>query len=247
MRQRLHSSFDSRGVRDQKSDPLGDDANREAVRAEAWVLSTDAGGRLLAAVAASGSIRPADVARLRKLAAPAAVSAAIRLFQVREKAAVKFEHGRTMWVEPTAVEQATSEPVARHKAARFQCPLVVDLCAGIGGDSLALAARSQVLAIDLDPGMCRRLNFNASVYGVSESLLPVRSPAETFVIPKEAWLHLDPDRRALQPRHRYRSKTTLPVRPSGKRLLGESPPAHSSSARPATLRAILQDSSMNLS
>ena len=57
-----------------------------------------------------------------------------------KKAAVKFEHGQQMWVEPIGIEQATSEPVARHKAARFTCPLVVDLCAGIGGDALALAA-----------------------------------------------------------------------------------------------------------
>jgi hypothetical protein len=200
MGRRLHSSFDALGVRDQKSGPSEDVLISEDVLAESWVLSTEAGGRLLAAVGAAGPIRPADVARLRKLAAPAAVSAAIRLSQAREKAAMKFARGRTMWVEPTAVEQATSEPVASYKAARFQCPLVVDLCAGIGGDALALAARSQVLAVDLDPGMCRRIQFNSAIYGVSESLLPVRSLAETFVVPKEAWLHLDPDRRALHPR-----------------------------------------------
>jgi hypothetical protein len=101
-----------------------------------------------------------------------------------------------MWIEPTAIEQATSEPVARHKARRFVCPLVVDLCAGIGGDALALAAHSYVLAIDRDQGMCRRLRYNASVYDRADRLLPVRSRAEAFAIPAGAWLHLDPDRRA---------------------------------------------------
>ena len=101
-----------------------------------------------------------------------------------------------MWVEPTAVEQATAEPVARHKARRFNCPLVVDLCAGIGGDALALAARSDVLAVDSDQGMCRRLGYNAAVYEVAEHILAVRARAETFAIPAGAWLHLDPDRRA---------------------------------------------------
>ncbi len=173
---------------------------RDHYEAEAWVLSTEAGGRLLAAIGAARSIRPADLARLRKLAPPEAVSAAIRLSQAREKAALKFEHGRAMWVEPVAVEQATSEPVARHKAARFQCPLVVDLCAGIGGDTLALAARSHVIAVDRDQGMCRRIQFNAGIYDVAERVLAVRSPAETFVVPKHAWLHLDPDRRSLDPR-----------------------------------------------
>jgi len=173
-------------------------------RAEAWVLTTEAGGRLLAEVAKVRSIRPSDLERFRKLAAPAAVAAAIRLSRAREKAKVKFERGEQMWVEPTAVEQATSEPVARHKAARFTCPLVVDLCAGIGGDTLALAARSDVLAVDLDPGMCRRIQYNAAIYGVSGRVLPVRARAETFAIPSHAWLHLDPDRRKVS-RGRARS------------------------------------------
>ena len=160
--------------------------------------------RLLAEVAKVRSIGPSDLDRFRKLAAPAAVAAAIRLSRAREKARVKFERGERMWVEPTGVEQATSEPVARHKAARFTCPLVVDLCAGIGGDALALATRSDVLAVDLDPGMCRRIHYNAAIYGVSDRVLPVRARAETFAIPADAWLHLDPDRRAL-PRGRARS------------------------------------------
>ena len=36
---------------------------------------------------------------------------------------------------------------------------------------LALAARSNVLAVDLDHGMCRRILYNADVYGVSERVL----------------------------------------------------------------------------
>jgi hypothetical protein len=167
-----------------------------AVDAEAWVLTTEAGNGLLAEIASVKSIRPSDLARFRNGASPAAVSAAIRLSQARTRAALKFEHGQRMWVEPTAIEQATSEPVARHKALRFVCPLVVDLCAGIGGDALALAARSLVLAVDRDQGMCRRLRFNARVYDRADRLLPVRARAEDFVIPAGAWLHLDPDRRA---------------------------------------------------
>jgi hypothetical protein len=106
-----------------------------------------------------------------------------------------------MWVEPTGVEQATAEPVARHKAARFgSAPLVVDLCAGIGGDAVALAGRTGVLAVDRDPGMCRRLRWNAAVYDVAVRILAVRARAETFPVPGGAWIHLDPDRRALRDR-----------------------------------------------
>jgi hypothetical protein len=199
MKQRYHCSPDSNSTGaqyyDRASAVLGDDA----VDAEEWVLTTQPGNRLLAEVATVKSIRPTDLERLRKGASPAAVSAAIRLSQARIKAAFKFEHGLRMWVEPTAIEQATSEPVARHKAIRFVCPLVVDLCAGIGGDALALAARSDVLAVDCDQGMCRRLHYNASVYDCADRILPVRARAEDFAIPTGAWLHLDPDRRANGP------------------------------------------------
>jgi hypothetical protein len=159
-------------------------------------MTTEPGQRLLAEASLVRSIRPADLARYRKHASAAQVSAAIRLIQARTKAALKFEHGQRMWVDPIAIEQATSEPVARHKARRFACPLVVDLCAGVGGDALALAARSDVLAVDFDQGMCRRLCYNASIYKLADRILSVRARAEAFAIPAGAWLHLDPDRRA---------------------------------------------------
>jgi hypothetical protein len=164
------------------------------------VLSTDEGCRLLREVTALKSIMPGDLARLHKTAPRQAVSAALGLARARAKAAQKFARGELMWVEPTAVEQATAELVARHKAARFECSLVVDLCAGIGGDTLTLAARSHVLSVDRDRGMCRRLQFNAAVYGVARNVQPVQARAETFAVPKGAWLHLDPDRRITGPK-----------------------------------------------
>jgi hypothetical protein len=196
MKRRHHCSPDRASARAQyQSYEPSADLGASGVEAEAWALMTEPGNRLLAEVAAVPSIRPSDLARFRKQASPVQVSAAIRLIQARNKAALKFEHGHQLWVEPTAVEQATAEPVARHKAERFLCPLVVDLCAGIGGDALALAARCDVLAVDSDQGMCRRLSFNASVYKVRDRVLSVRARAETFAIPAGAWLHLDPDRR----------------------------------------------------
>jgi SAM-dependent methyltransferase len=178
--------------------------NRSGVDDEYWVLTTDAGQRLLAEIGSVRSIRPADLARFRKLAAPEAVAAAVRLSMARRKAVEKFARGDRMWVEAVGVEQSTAEPVARHKAARFGSgPLVVDLCAGIGGDAIAMAARSQVLAVDLDPRMCRRMLWNASVYDVGDRVLAVQARAETFAIPRGAWVHLDPDRRAIGDRRAH--------------------------------------------
>ena len=150
---------------------------------------------------ASGSwqgpvLEPRRARGAQEARAAEAVSAAVRLAQARQKAALKFERGSLMWVDPKGVEQSTPEPVARHKANRFHSGLVVDLCAGIGGDTLALAAASNVLSVDLDHTMCRRILYNADVYGVSDRVVAVRARAEQFAIPAGAWVHLDPDRRA---------------------------------------------------
>ena len=129
----------------------------------------------------------------------------------RRKAAGKFERGERMWVEPVGVEQATAEPVARHKAMRFRaCPIVVDLCAGIGGDAIALAESSRVVAVDLDPGMCRRLRWNAEVYEVADNVLAVQARAESFPIPAGARVHLDPIAAPSAIAARGRSRITRP-------------------------------------
>jgi hypothetical protein len=108
----------------------------------------------------------------------------------------------------------------------------VDLCAGIGGDAIAMAARSQVLAVDLDPGMCRRILWNAAVYDVGDRVLGVRSRAETFAIPRGAWVHLDPDRRALGDR-RARALEDYAPGPSSWESIVRSVPAGAIKLSPA--------------
>ncbi len=159
------------------------------------MLTAEPGRRLLAEVARVAEPRPADITRWRKLAPPNVVTAAVRLAACRFRAQAKYSRGDRMWLDPVGLEQATSEAVARHKAARFTQPVVVDLCAGIGGDSVALAQGARVLAVDSDHGMCRRLAWNTAVYEVADRVQPCRSRAETFTIPPGAWVHIDPDRR----------------------------------------------------
>jgi hypothetical protein len=165
---------------------------------EEQVLTTDVGRRLLAAVEHVAAPRPADIARLRRIASPEHVAAALRLVDARRRGAAKFVRAGRMWLDSRGVEQATAEAVARHKAKRFGAALVVDLCSGIGGDSLAIAADrgAVVLAVDSDAGMCRRCRWNARVYAVEERLAPIQARAEQFAIPPGALVHVDPDRRA---------------------------------------------------
>lgn len=161
--------------------------------AETWVI--EAGAALLAAIGSLARVGPAEIDRLRRLAPPEMVRAALRLSEARRRGSHKFHLAARMWLDPVGVEQATSESVARHKAARFAGQRVVDLCAGVGGDALALAAVGQVIAVDRDRLMCRRLRYNAVVHDVADRLLVVQARAETFPIPEGAWVHLDPDRR----------------------------------------------------
>ena len=177
------------------------------VEAEARVLTSEAGRALLAEVSAVLVPGPADLTRWRKEAPADLVSAALRLAACRRRGAAKFSRADAMWFEATGLEQATAEPVSRHKARRFEGGLVVDLCSGIGGDALALASRATVLAVDLDAGMNRRTRWNAEVYGVAERVAPIRARAEAFPIPRGAWIHIDPDRRAGLGQERTRAGT----------------------------------------
>jgi hypothetical protein len=168
------------------------------VETESLILTTDAGRALLVEVAAVARAGPSDLARWRKLAPAEWVSAALRIVEGRRKGAAKFSRADRMWFDPVGVEQATAEPVARHKARRFAVEdgdLVVDLCSGIGSDALAMALSNRVVAVDLDAGMGRRTLWNAGVYDVGDRVMAVQSRAESFPIPTGARVHVDPDRR----------------------------------------------------
>ncbi len=168
------------------------------VDAEWQVLETEEGQTLLQEVSSILRPGPSDLTRWRKQARAEVVSAAVRLAEARRKGANKFDRAEQMWLDPIGLEQATAEPVARHKALRFQnATVVVDLCSGIGGDAIAQAGFCQrVLAVDVDSAMSRRVRYNAEVYEVGERLRPIQARAETFPIPAEALIHIDPDRRA---------------------------------------------------
>ena len=172
------------------------------IEAEYVALTTPAGLDLLAEVVATLRPSPADIARWRKSAPSEVVSAALRVAEGRRKGSGKFARAARMWLDPVGAEQATAEAVARHKARRFAAAggPVVDLCSGIGGDALALATSSEVIAVDLDEGMGRRAAWNASIYGVGDRVAIRRGRAEEFPIPPGARVHVDPDRRARGPR-----------------------------------------------
>lgn len=145
-------------------------------------------------IAASHDSEMALQSRLRGRYDDAVVRAALTLHDARRRAAGKFARAREMWFDRVGAEQATAELVARHKAQRFSGQ-VWDLCCGIGGDALALAARGAVMAVDQSPATLLRARYNGEVYAVAEQLT-CRCADVTTMLPEVAGLiHIDPDRR----------------------------------------------------
>jgi hypothetical protein len=131
--------------------------------------------------------------RLRQTYPDQLVRAAFSLCELRKRAAAKFSRADQMWFDRRGLEQATAEPVARHKARRFHGP-VWDLCCGIGGDTIALAEHAQVTSVDLDPAACLRTEWNAAVYGVADRVTTLCADVKSLDL-GDTLFHIDPDRR----------------------------------------------------
>jgi len=135
---------------------------------------------------------------------------------LRKRATKKFgDLANKMLFEREALEQATSLAVARYHASQFPRGVpVVDLTAGLGGDSIAFAERGSVIAYENDLARAELLEFNlrsnpAGSGGHSEPsyknyevrradgttpLLEPSSSSSQLQIPDYTWA--DPDRRS---------------------------------------------------
>jgi hypothetical protein len=153
--------------------------------------------QLLEAIASTDCPEMTLQAKLRREFPDDLVRAALTLHELRRKAAAKFSRAADMWFDRQGLEQATSEIVAQHKARRFS-GRVWDLCCGIGGDTLALAQRCQlVLAVDRQPAATLRASWNAAAYHVAQAVQPRVADAETLLPELTGELvHIDPDRRS---------------------------------------------------
>jgi hypothetical protein len=184
-----------------------------------FLLSSEGGALLarLAAVDVSDASLLHHTARLRREYPPDVVAAALDLSLLRKKGRNKFARSGEMYFTRQALEQTSAEVVSRYRARRFaHYPHVVDLCCGIGGDALALAARAEVLAIDDDPIRVRMAEANAGVYGVRDRLRAERADVteRSFAEGVASWA--DPSRRVAE----RRVFTTDAYRPSLSTLLG---------------------------
>lgn len=158
---------------------------------------------------------------LRKLFPDELVRAAMSLHELRQRAAGRFTRADQMWLDRQGLEQATTEAVATYKAKRFDGP-VWDLCCGIGSDTIALAARNHVTAVDLNPAACLRTQWNAEVYDVA-SRIETRCQDVTQLIRFETRVHIDPDRRPGAAGRVWRLEDCIPGLADLRRLIDNCP------------------------
>ena len=175
--------------------PLG----REAL-ARAAALLGDAPGSELAVAAALRREYPASLA-----------AAAVAQHELRLAAREKFSRAMEMLFTRAGYEQSSSETIARHRAARFGgARRVADLCCGIGGDLIALAAAPRpaapkspepespgtVLAVDRDEIHARLAVHNAGVYGEAGRVRACVADVRDIALDGIDAIFIDPARRA---------------------------------------------------
>jgi SAM-dependent methyltransferase len=196
-------------------------SDTERAMANLDLLTAPAGRALLAELAGS-EVRLGDelrlAQRLRRRYPAELVTAALAQHELRGRAAAKFSRAGAMWFTRDGLEQASAEPVARHRAGRYAGrPRVVDLCCGIGGDLVALGAvglggpeamrgartgtgtgagvGAEVVAVDRDPVHLRMAQLNAAEHGVGDRVRPVLADVREVDLGGIDAVFVDPARR----------------------------------------------------
>src|SRR6185437_12358667 len=137
--------------------------------------------------------------------------------ELRQAAAAKFSHAADMLFTRAGYEQSSSETVAAYRAGRLAAARrVADLCCGIGGDLIALAAASDVLAVDRDETHLRLALHNAAAYGRAQRVTAVVADVRDVPLAGVDAVFIDPARRSgpgaasAAGAHRFRAGTSEP-------------------------------------
>ncbi|QDT07251.1 hypothetical protein K227x_56770 [Rubripirellula lacrimiformis] len=141
------------------------------------------------------------IARMRQQLGEDVAHAVISSAQLQTKARAKFGEGH-WWVSEKSLQQATPWQVARLKAAWLGNRDVVDLCCGVGGDTMELARRGRVLGVDQDRITASMAHANLKQIQATAEPSEASTASDVCcddacripIDPKSA-VHIDPDRR----------------------------------------------------
>lgn len=132
--------------------------------------------------------------QLRQRWTPAQSAAIVEQAQLQIAARRKFRLADQMRFTRQGLQQATAETVAAYKASQIPAGrAVVDLCCGLGGDLIALAAAHRVEGVERDPLTAALARHNLEVHG--RAAVVHCSPAGMMDLREFDWLYADPDRR----------------------------------------------------
>jgi SAM-dependent methyltransferase len=141
----------------------------------------------------------AELERLRARTDAELARAALDTALLRRRAAGRIPHAERLYFTREALEQATAAPVAAHRAARLapHAPHVADICCGIGGDALALAAAgARVSAVDYDPLRLAMARANAAALGLENRISFIEADVLATPPPAADAIFCDPARRS---------------------------------------------------
>lgn len=146
---------------------------------------------------------------LRQKLPPNQAQAVLETVVLRQQATTKFSRAAQMYFIRPALEQASGEMIAQHRARRFQQLSsqqggnlwIADLGCGIGGDTLALAAEAEVTGVEWEPLRLAMAQENVRVYGHGERFHPLQADLYSLTPLREMdALFFDPARRDAQGR-----------------------------------------------
>lgn len=152
-----------------------------------------------------------ELTRLRRVASPALATAALETAVLRQRAAAKFSRAAAMYFTREALEQASGELPARHRARRFAgCERVLDLGCGVGGDTLALAAVGRTVGVERDPLRLLMARENARAYDLSDVTDWLRADIREGGPARADVAFVDPARRAADSRRVFDGRAYQP-------------------------------------
>lgn len=159
-----------------------------------FLLSHDGSDLIKSAESLEGDFLRKSTA-LRKQYPVDAVNSALDLIDLRKRAAKKFTKAQDMFFTRESLEQASGEVISSYRAERFEDEShILDLACGIGGDTISLAKRCHVTAVDYDPVRLEMARRNIEVYGLSDRVEFVQADVTMIPLTADA-AFLDPSRR----------------------------------------------------